>query len=302
MQIKEDFEIKNLTTYKIGGKVKKVYFPETQEELSELLCELDEYIILGGCSNVLFSSNGYSGNLIYTTEMKNFEIRGNNVFAACGVKAPLLAQKAAENSLTGLEFLIGLPGTIGGAVYMNAGAHGQAVSDTLVSCCLFDRETKEVVYKQKSDLEFAYRKSVLQNGRYVLLFAEFALKKGNQDEIKDLMERNLSFRKSIQPSLAYPNAGSVFKNPENESAGRLLDSAGVKEFDFTTVKVWDKHANFIVNKGGATSEDVLELMVKMKNAVKDKFNIELIPEQIFLGDMSEKEEELCNILYKKSQK
>ncbi len=302
MQIKEDFEIKNLTTYKIGGKVRKVYFPETQEEFSALLRELDEYIVLGGCSNVLFSSNGLDGNLIFTTEMKNFEIRGNNVFAACGVKAPLLAQKAAENSLTGMEFLIGLPGTIGGAVYMNAGAHGQAVSDTLVSCCLFDKEAKEVVYKQKSDLSFGYRTSALQGGRYVLLFAEFGLRKGNQDEIKNLMERNLSFRKSIQPSLAYPNAGSVFKNPENDSAGRLLDKAGVKEFDFERVRVWDKHANFIVNKGGAASEDVLELMVKMKNKVKEMFTIDLIPEQIFLGNMSEKEEELCSILYKKNQK
>lgn len=302
MQIKEEFEIKNLTTYKIGGKVKKVYFPETQEELSALLRELDEYILLGGCSNVLFSSNGYNGNLIFTTEMKNFEVRGNNVFASCGVKAPLLAQKAAEHSLTGMEFLIGLPGTIGGAVYMNAGAHGQSVSDTLVSCCLFDKETKEVVYKNNAELEFDYRKSVLQQGRYVLLFAEFELKKAPQDEIKELMTRNLSFRKSIQPSLAYPNAGSVFKNPENDSAGRLLEKAGAKELDFERVRVWDKHANFIVNKGDATSEDVLELMVKMHDKVKEMFTIELIPEQIFLGDMSEKEEKLCNILYKKIQK
>lgn len=298
MKIKEDFEIKNLTTYKIGGKVKKVYFPETQEEFSAILCELDDYIVLGGCSNVLFSSNGYSGNLIFTTEMKNFEISGNKLLAACGVKAPMLAQKVAESSLSGLEFLIGLPGTVGGAVYMNAGAHGQAISDTLVSCSLFDKETKEVIHKQNSELEFGYRKSALQQERYILLSATFELKKAPQEEIKELMNKNLSFRKSIQPSLAHPNAGSVFKNPENDSAGRLLDKAGVKEIKSDAAKVWDKHANFIVNKGGATSEDVLELMVKMKNAVKNKFNIDLTPEQIFLGDMSEKEEELCNILYK----
>lgn len=303
MKIKEDFEIKNLTTYKIGGKVKKVYFPETQEEFSALLRELDDYIVLGGCSNVIFSSNGYSGNVIFTTEMKKFEIRGNSVLADCGVKAPLLAQKAAECALTGLEFLIGLPGTIGGAVYMNAGAHGQRVSDTLVSCCLFDKETKEVVYKKNAELALNYRTSILQQGRYVLLFAEFGLKKASQEEIKTLMERNLNFRKSIQPSLANPNAGSVFRNPENDSAGRLLEKSGVKNFDLERVRVWEKHANFIVNKGGATSEDVLELMVKMRNQVKDMFTIELIPEQIFLGDMSEKEEKLCNILYKtKTQK
>ena len=316
MQIKDDFEIKNLTTYKIGGKVKKVYFPDSQEEFSALLRELDDYIVLGGCSNVIFSSNGYDGNLIFTTEIKEFEINGNRVFVSCGVKAPLISQKAAEHSLTGMEFLIGLPGTIGGAVYMNAGAHRQAISDTLISCTLFDKETKEIVIKQKEDLEFGYRKSVLQNGRYIILSAEFELKQGNKNEIKELMTHNLSFRKSIQPSLAYPNAGSVFKNPENDSAGKLLDAAGVKEIMaenlsgssnestkiFTPVRVWDKHANFIVNRGGATSEDVLELMAKMKNAVKEKFGIELMPEQIFLGNMSEKEEKLWNILYKKSQK
>ena len=122
-------------------------------------------------------------------------------------------------------------------------------------------------------------------------------------EIKELMDRNLTFRKTIQPSLANPNAGSVFKNPENDSAGRLLDKAGVKGFDMPNVKVWDKHANFIINKGNATSEDVLELMVKMYQAVKNMYTIELKPEIIFIGDKTKKEEELCNILYKtKTQK
>ncbi len=298
MQIKENFEVKPLTTYKIGGKVKCIYFPENLEEFTTLLRKLDNYIVLGSCSNVIFSSNGYSGNIILTTEMKNFEIKGTRVYADCGVKDPLISQKVSEQSLSGLEFLIGLPGTIGGAVYMNAGAHGQCIADVLVSCCLFDRETKEIVFKQKQDMEFSYRHSVLDSGRYVVLSAEFELKKAPNEVIKELMDRNLNFRKTIQPSLANPNAGSVFKNPENDSAGRLLDKAGAKSFDLDNVKVWDKHANFIVNKGNATSEDVLELMVKMFNAVKDMYTIELTPEQIYIGDKTEKEEELCNILYR----
>ncbi len=303
MQIKENFEIKSLTTYKIGGKVKKVYFPESQAELTELLRELDEYIVLGSCSNVLFSSNGYSGNVVITSGMKNFEIRGTKIYADCGVKGPLLAQKTCEASLSGFEFMIGFPGSIGGDVCMNAGAHGQRISDCLISCCLFDRDTKEIVYKKKEEMEFSYRHSLLHCGRYVLLYAEFELKKAPQEEIKALVDRNLNFRKTIQPSLATPNAGSVFRNPENDSAGRLLDKAGVKAFDMERVKVWDSHANFIVNKGEATSEDVLELMVKMYNAVKDMYTIELKPEIIFIGDKTEKEEELCNILYKtKTQK
>lgn len=303
MQIKEDFEIKNLTTFKIGGKVSKLFMPETMEEFTKLLRELDDYIVLGSCSNVLFSSNGFSGNVIVTTEMRKFDIRGTKIYAECGVKGPLLAKKSSEASLSGFEFMIGFPGSIGGNVFMNAGAHGQCISDALVSCCLFDRNKGEVVYKQKAEMEFSYRHSLLHNREYILLYAEFELKKEQAENIKALIERNLTFRKNIQPSLATPNAGSVFKNPENDSAGRLLDKAGVKEFNMDNAKVWDNHANFIVNKGNASSEDILELMVKMYNAVKDMYTIELTPEVIFIGDKTEKEEELCNILYKtKTQK
>lgn len=296
MQIKEDFEIKNYTTYKIGGKVKTVYFPETQTEFTELLRDLEDYIVLGSCSNVLISSNGYSGNLILTTNLNQYEIRGLKVFASAGVKGPLLSQKTAEAGLSGFEFMIGFPGSIGGCVFMNAGAHGKNISDTLVQCCLFDKETKEVVYKTKEEMEFGYRHSILQNGRYILLHAEFDLQKAPIEEIKTLIDRNLEFRKNIQPSLTNPNAGSVFKNPVNDSAGRLLDKAGVKSFDLPQARVWDNHANFIINKGEATSEDILTLMVMMYNAVKNQYTIELTPEIIFIGDKTKKEEELWNIL------
>ena len=302
MIIKEDFEIKNLTTYKIGGRVSKIYLPETQGEFTELLREHSECLVLGSCSNVLFSSNGYKGEIIITSELKQFEIRGTRVFTSAGVKGPMLAQKTAEAGLSGFEFMIGFPGSIGGDIYMNAGAHGQSISDNLVQCCLFDRDTKEIVYKTKDELEFGYRHSILQNGRYILIHAEFELKKAPQEEIKSLINRNLEFRKNIQPSLATPNAGSVFKNPENDSAGRLLDKAGVKTFDLPRARVWENHANFIINKGDATSEDILTLMVMMYNAVKNQYTIELKPEIMFIGDKTEKEEELWNILCQKKQK
>jgi UDP-N-acetylmuramate dehydrogenase len=294
--IKENYEIKNLTTYKIGGIVKKIYFPESQSEFIELLRELNDYYLLGSCSNILFSSNGYDGEIIVTTELKQFEIRGTKVFAAAGVKGPLLAQKTADSGLSGFEFMIGFPGSIGGDICMNAGAHGQSISDCLTQCCLFDKETKEIVYKTKDQLEFSYRHSILQNGRYVLIHAEFDLKKLPEEEIKSLINRNLEFRKSIQPSLVAPNAGSVFRNPENDSAGRLLDKAGVKSFDLPRARVWENHANFIVNKGNATSEDILTLMVMMYNAVKNQYTIELKPEIIFIGNKTKKEEELWNIM------
>ena len=268
----------------------------------ELLKELENYILLGNCSNVLISSNGYSGDIILTTQMKNFEIDGVKVVADCGVKGPLLSQKTCEVSLSGFEFMIGFPGSIGGEIYMNASCHGQCISDNLIRCCLFDKEKKEVIYKEKNEMNFDYRKSILQEGKYILLSAEFELKKADKEEIQARLDKNLNFRKDVQPSLANPNAGSVFKNPVNDSAGRLLDSVGAKEFSSERVKVWDKHANFIVNKGNATSEDVLDLMVKMFTAVKENYKIELIPEIIFIGDKTTKEEELCKILYQKIQK
>ena len=302
VEYKENYEIKNHTTFKVGGIVKKVWFPKTQQELVFLLKNLKKYILLGNCSNILFSSNGYNGDVILTTQMKNFEINGSRVIADCGVKGPLLAQKVCEVSLSGFEFMIGFPGSIGGEIFMNASCHGQCISDCLIRCCLFDKEKKEIIYKEKSEMEFGYRSSVLQKGKFILLGAEFELKKSNKDDIQALLNRNLNFRKDIQPNLAHPNAGSVFKNPENDSAGRLLDKAGVKIFDFETVQVWPKHANFIVNKGNATSEDILDLMVKMFTAVKENYRIELQPEVVFIGDKTKKEEELCKILYKKIQK
>ena len=213
IEFKENYEIKKHTTFKIGGVAKKVWFPKTQQELVYLLKELKKYILLGNCSNILVSSNGYNGDIILTTQMKHFEINGSRVIADCGVKGPLLSQKACENSLSGFEFMIGFPGSIGGEIYMNASCHGQCISDNLIRCCLFDKEKKEVIYKEKSEMEFEYRKSILQKGRYILLGAEFELKKSNKEDIQALLDRNLGFRKDVQPSLAHPNAGSVFKNP-----------------------------------------------------------------------------------------
>ena len=302
IECRENCDIKQMTTFKVGGKVNKIYLPQNQQEFVYLLNTLENYLVLGNCSNVLISSNGYNGNIILTTKMKNFSVRGSHIIAECGVRGQLLSQETASAGVSGFEFMIGFPGTIGGEIYMNASAHGQAISDKLTKCCLFDTEKKEVVYKEKSELGFGYRKSVLQVGKYILLGAEFDLTKGNKDEIKALMERNLNSRKEIQPNLAHPNAGSVFKNPENDSAGRLLDKAGGKNLKGNNVEIWKNHANFIVNKGDATSEDVLDLMFKMYNLVKDTFTIELTPEIIFIGDMNKKEEEICNILYKKNQK
>lgn len=297
IEVKENYQIKNLTTFRIGGAVEKLYFPKTQQEFIHLLKTLKKPHVFGNWSNVLISSNGIKGDVISTAKLANFEIRGTKVTADCGVKGAMLAQKALDNSLSGFEFMIAFPGSVGGIVYMNAGAHSQSVSDILISACVFDTESQEVLVIEKKDLGFAYRTSALQKKPYVLLSAEFELKKAEKAYIDELMKRNLDFRKEHQPKLTSPSAGSVFRNPENDSAGRLLDKAGVKEFSIGGAKVWENHANFIVNDGGATSADVLELMLKMQTAVEEKYTIKLCPEIKYFGKKSQREDEICNILY-----
>ncbi|MBQ4114962.1 FAD-binding protein, partial [bacterium] len=200
IELKENYEIKKHTSFKIGGEVRRVWFPKTQQELVYLLKDLKNYILLGNCSNVLISSNGYKGDIILTTQMCHYEINGTRIITDCGVKGPLLAQKTCDASLSGFEFMIGFPGSIGGEIYMNASCHGQCISDNLIRCCLFDKEKKEIVYKEKSEMGFNYRSSMLQDGKYILLGAEFELKKSNKEDIQKLLDRNLNFRKEIQPS------------------------------------------------------------------------------------------------------
>lgn len=298
IELKENFDISSMTSFKVGGLVKKVYFPANQKEFVFLLQNVKNPIVLGSCSNVIFSSQGCDGVVISTVKMKEISVRGKKVFLECGVKGPMASQTVYENGLSGFEFMIGFPGSIGGNVYMNAGAHGQTVADTFVQACVYDLKQKEIIYLSKKDMEFDYRHSLLQSGRYVLLSAEFELKKEDKDTIKSLMDRNLEFRKTIQPSLALPNAGSVFKNPENDSAGRLLDKAGVKSFEINGVKVWEKHANFIVNTNNGSSEDILEMIYKMYMQVKTTYTIELKPEIRFIGKKSKREEEICKQIYK----
>ena len=191
--------------------------------------------------------------------------------------------------------MIGFPGSVGGEIYMNASANGQAISDTLICATCYSKE-KGIIKLSKEDLNFAYRTSRCETDNLVVLQGEFELEQKSKDEIKKQMEENLAFRKTHQPSLALPNCGSIFKNPEGDSAGRLLDEAGAKSFIFGGAKVWENHANFIINSNNASSEDVLNLMYKMYTEVKEKFEIELKPEVKYLGNKNIREVELCKIL------
>lgn len=293
----KDFDIKRLTTFKIGGRIKEVFFPQSLEEFEQILKENKDVKVFGNLSNTLISSDGYDGKIVLTTKMNNIKIDETRVVADAGVKGPKLSQEVYKNGLSGLEFMIGFPGSIGGEVCMNASANKQAISDTLTSVICYSKD-KGLVKFSKDEMEFAYRTSRCQCEDLIVLQAEFILSKKNKDEIQSQMESNLEFRKAHQPSLSLPNCGSIFKNPQGDSAGRLLETIGAKELTVGGVKVWENHANFIVNANSGTSLDVITLMHTMYKKVKEKYNIELEPEIRFLGGNNEKENELCNILYK----
>lgn len=293
----KDFDIKRLTTFKIGGKIKEVFFPQNLEEFEQILKENKDIKVFGNLSNTLISTDGYDCKIVLTTKMNNIKIDETRVVADAGVKGPKLSQEVYKNGLSGLEFMIGFPGSIGGEVCMNASANKQAISDTLTSVICYSKD-KGLVKFSKDEMEFAYRTSRCQCEDLIVLQAEFILSKKNKDEIQSQMESNLEFRKAHQPSLSLPNCGSIFKNPQGDSAGRLLETIEAKELTVGGVKVWENHANFIVNANSGTSLDVITLMHTMYKKVKEKYNIELEPEIRFLGGNNEKENELCNILYK----
>lgn len=296
MQHYTDFSLKNYTSFKIGGIAKNAYFPETTEEFVELLKTLESPIVLGGMSNVIISSNGIDNPIILTKKYNNFEINNEFITAQAGAMGPLVSKAAAESELSGMEFMCGFPGSIGGIVAMNAGAHGQMISDIFISAEVYDKSSKTIKTFAITDMDFSYRKSKILLGQHIVLNVKFKLHKSNKDEILNRMNKNNEFRKNKQPNLSKPNCGSVFKNPENDSAGRLLELVGAKNYCIGNAKVFENHANFIINTGNATSTDISLLMKKMYNEVKDKFGIKLKSEVRFIGKMNEVEREIWNEL------
>ena len=293
--LQTDFDIKKSTTMKIGGKIARFYTPETIDEFVQIMQKEPKAFIAGNLSNVIVSSFGYDGAVISTKKLNKIQVDGNKIIAGAGVRGTKLSKIALENGLSGMEFMIAFPGSIGGEVYMNAGAHGQEIASILKFAKIYSPQDGLLELSNK-ELEFGYRTSNYHKKNYSVLEVEFELLPKSRDEIQLKIDENLSFRKSKQPDLTIPNCGSTFKNPTGDSAGRLLDAVGVKGLKVGGMKVWENHANFIVNDGEATSLDALQLMFEMYKRVKEKFNIELKPEIIFLGGNNEKEVEICKIL------
>ena len=296
IEIKENYSLKNHSTFRIGGIVEKIAFPETIDELVILLKSKEYDIVLGNCSNVLFSSDKINKKIILTNKIDSFSFNGNKLNVCCGAKGPIISNECKNRNLSGFEFMIGFPASFGGMICMNASAHNQAISDTFLSAKVYNLKTNNIETFTKEEMNFSYRNSKLSCGNYIVLEAEFLLKDGKQEQITELMDRNTEFRKTRQPSLKYGNAGSIFKNPENDSAGRLLDLCEMKGEKEGGAEVFEKHANFILNKNNATSKDVLTLMYKMYSKVREKYTIELQPEVKYIGDEGTQEYKLWKIM------
>lgn len=286
----ETIDLSNYTTFKIGCISDKVFVPYSLEEFMEILIENPDITILGAGSNVLLSSFSIEKPLVLTKKLDNFTFLDDKLTTQCGVKTALLSKEALKRELTGLEFLSCIPATIGGAVYMNASAHNQRVSDIIEEVTAFDKITKRPITLLKEQMELDYRKSIFQNGNLVILGASFKLQKLYREVISHKMEQNQNYRKENHPSLATPNLGSTFKNPKNNSAGRLIEEAGLKGYSVGGAQVSPIHANFIINEGKATSLDVLKLMKLIQDTVLKRTQIKLYPEIKYIGNNKEEEE------------
>jgi len=287
--------LKKHTTYGIGGPADLMIFPKSKQDLIKVIEIINEnkiqLTILGSGSNVLVSDNGIRGAVIsLKNSLKQIEVDENILYAECGTMLGKIVKHAVKNNLIGLENLNGVPGTLGGALIMNAGAWGGEISENLIHVEVINSKS-EIQKIQKKDLNFSYRQSSF-NKDDILLSAKFNLKKADKDIIKENFIEAQSGRKKSQP-LSKRSAGSLFKNPKNYSAGKLLDEAGLKGFSIGDAKISEKHANFFINDGDATSKDMLMLIKKAHKEVKDKFNINLSLEVKLMGFNEEEIEGLC---------
>ena len=273
-------DLKSYTTYKLEGKVACVYFPEDVTELEDLILKLKKenkkYKILGNGSNLIIGSK-YDGVLIKLENFDKLDIDGNMVTVGSGYMLPKLALECAKKNLSGLEFASGIPATIGGAIYQNAGAYGEQMDKVIKNVTVLD-DQGDIKILNKSELKLGYRDSILKHKSLICLEVVLELKQDSYQNIKQKMHDNLLNRKEKQP-LEYPSAGSVFRNPPGYSAGKLIEDAGLKGFKVGDAMVSLKHANFIVNTGHASGEDVLKLIKIIQEKVKEKTGILLEVEQ-----------------------
>jgi len=274
------------TTFRVGGEAACLIKVPNNEKLARLILFLDqtghEYFLIGNGSNLLVSDNGYDGIILKLVEQFE-EVYTDGLKIIAGAAAPLaqVAKLAMEEGLTGMEFASGIPGTLGGAIVMNAGAYDGEMKQIVKEVNVMD-QAGNILTLNNETMEFGYRSSVIRNRPFIVLSAVLELEEGDKEEIKRKMKELAERRREKQP-LEYASAGSTFKRPEGYFAGKLIMEAGLRGFSIGGAKVSDKHCGFIVNTGNATAQDIYEVIQEVQERVKDQFGVLLEPEVIRLG-------------------
>jgi len=280
-------------TYRVGGPIDESYFPTTSVEAASIFKKIDGPVtVLGGGANTIIASRGIRGITVLTKRLMfaepTFEL-------GAGMPLARVATLAQDHGLSGAEFMIGVPGTLGGAIAMNAGAMGQETANIIDFVWLYNLKSNDMEKWPKAKLDFAYRKSAIRPQEMIVLSAQLTFQPGEAAAIADLMQKSLKFRQQHHPK--EPNGGSVFQNPmPDQPAGRLLDELGAKGWTEGGAMVSPRHANFIVNTGHATSTDILKLMLRMKQAIKARYGYDVHPENRFVGEATEEEQEIWSQL------
>lgn len=283
--VKKNEPMNKYTTYGIGGKAEFFVIPKSKQSLLEVISLLKKnklkYFILGSGSNLLVSDKGFDGVVISIKKsLEEIRIENSKLYVECGAMLGTVVKECIKNNLSGIENLVGVPGTLGGALVMNAGAWGGEISDKLESVEIID-DKNEVKILQKKDIDFSYRLSSFSNNEF-LVSATFNLEKKDKTEIEKKYELARQGRKNSQPTNVR-SAGSVFKNPPDNSAGKLIELCGLKGYRIGGAVISEKHANFFINEQGSSASDMMNLIKYAQKEVFEKFNIQLETEVKFLG-------------------
>ena len=285
-KIEEDVFLSKYTTYKVGGLAKCVIYPKDISKLVQLIKLIKKYNVkykvIGNGSNLLFSDKRFDGVIIKLNNLDKLEIVGNKMIVGAGYSLMKLSLVAMKNSLTGLEFAAGIPGTVGGAMFMNAGAYKSDMGYVVKGVKVLTDEL-EIINLTNKEMDFHYRSSFLQtHPNYICLEAIISLSKGEKSAIEKVMKDRKKRRLESQP-LEYPSAGSVFRNPEEKPAWRYIDEAGLRGYEIGGAQVSPKHSNFIVNNGYASAKDILDLIRLVEKTVYEKFGVKLHKEVILVN-------------------
>lgn len=286
-QVKKDEPMKSHTTFRVGGPADYFVTPQTAEEVAKVIeaCTQEKapYYIVGNGSNLLVSDKGYEGVIIQIyKQMNQVKVEGAQIHAQAGALLSMIAKRALGAELTGFEFAAGIPGTLGGACVMNAGAYGGEMKDVLKSVTVLT-DKGEVKTLAKEELELGYRTSVIAKKGYIVLEAVLELQKGEKENIQAVMD-DLKERRVTKQPLEYPSAGSTFKRPEGYFAGKLIQDAGLRGYQVGGAQVSEKHCGFVINKENATAKDVVDLIHDVQRIVYEKFQVQLETEVKFLGE------------------